>query len=112
MKKTIGFLWICSLLLVFSLAIAGAETMLVPVALEGADTVLQYRSRDLSTFEEDTQTFISACPLLRRDYGPWEDWSDWGAEPLFPSDRQEVETREGDSGLTEYRSRVRSCTYV
>ncbi len=112
MKKTIGFLLICCLFLVACLSLACAETMLVPVTLEGADTVLQYRCRDLSTFEKDTQTFIPACPLLRRDYGPWEDWSNWGTEFLFPSDRQQVETREGDSGQTEYRSRIRSCTYV
>ena len=73
----IGIILIACLVALLAASTCLAETMLVPCAVEGAQTLTQYRYREQTRMETDTLNVVSGWILLDELYGEWGEWSGW-----------------------------------
>ena len=99
------------LLVIISVAcsVCYAERIVIPRVIEGAEQIIQYRTRELFTIRQDSPDPRASWIPMGREYG---EWSAWSTEATEASDLVQVETREGSEGQTEYRFRTATGRYV
>ena len=111
MKKGFFLSMIFVLILFLGISAGSAETMLIPGEVSGARSVVQYRQREQTRIVLDTPTAYPGYAFLGREYGEWGGWADWSTTAAVSSAMMDVETRESEPGVTEYRTRTRICRY-
>ena len=90
----IGIILIACLVALLAASACLAETMLVPCAVEGAQTLTQYRYREQTRMETDTLNVVSGWILLDELYGEWGEWSGWSTTAATATDTLDVESKD------------------